>query len=64
MTARTVDRMIKMARTIADLRGLDRIDAGCVREAASYRALDNDPIATVQSSLYSSSARPPRSKPM
>lgn len=68
MTARTVDRIIKMARTVADLRGLDHIDAGCLREAASYRALDNDPVTRVgavdQSSLYSSRERPPRSKPM
>jgi len=47
MTARTVDRMIKVARTIADLRGDDDVRADCLREAAGYRALDADPIADV-----------------
>ncbi len=48
MTARTVDRMIKVARTIADLRGLEVVDAGCIGEAAAYRALDNDPVSDVR----------------
>jgi magnesium chelatase family protein len=42
-TARSVDRLIKVARTIADLVGQDDIDAGCLLEAASYR--DSDPAA-------------------
>jgi len=42
-TARSVDRLIKVARTIADLLGQDDIDAGCLLEAAGYR--DVDPIA-------------------
>ena len=42
-TARSVDRLIKVARTIADLCGQDEIDAGALREAASYR--DVDPTA-------------------
>ena len=42
-TARSVDRLIKVARTIADLLGQDSIDAGCLAEAASYR--DVDPTA-------------------
>ena len=44
MTARTVDRLIKVARTIADLVGKDAVDADCVREAASYRALSQEPL--------------------
>jgi magnesium chelatase family protein len=44
-TARSIDRMIKVARTIADLYGQDRIDAGCLVEAAAYR--DVDPTAEV-----------------
>jgi magnesium chelatase family protein len=43
MSARTVDRLIKVARTIADLDGQDIIDADTINQAAGYRALDNDP---------------------
>jgi magnesium chelatase family protein len=39
-TARSVDRLIKVARTIADLLGQDDIDAGCLDEAASFRDVD------------------------
>jgi magnesium chelatase family protein len=42
MTARSVDRLIRVARTIADLLGRDEIDQDCVYEAAAYRALDSD----------------------
>ena len=42
-TARSVDRLIKVARTIADLLDQDDIDAGCLIEAAGYR--DVDPTA-------------------
>jgi magnesium chelatase family protein len=42
-TARSIDRLIKVARTIADLLGQDDIDAGCLLEAAAYR--DSDPTA-------------------
>jgi len=42
-TARSIDRLIKVARTIADLVGQDSIDAGCLLEAASFR--DVDPAA-------------------
>jgi hypothetical protein len=41
-TGRTIDRIIKVARTIADLLCQDDIDAGCIAEAAAYRALDSD----------------------
>jgi magnesium chelatase family protein len=40
LTGRGVDRLIKLARTLADLDGVDEIDVDAVREAASYRALD------------------------
>ena len=39
-TARSVDRLLKVARTIADLDGADTIDLGCLHEAASYREID------------------------
>jgi magnesium chelatase family protein len=42
-TGRSIDRLIKVARTIADLIGQDSIDAGCLLEAASFR--DVDPTA-------------------
>jgi len=42
-TARSVDRLLKVARTIADLLGEEDIDADCLREAAAYR--DVDPVA-------------------
>ncbi|HEY1556551.1 MAG TPA: YifB family Mg chelatase-like AAA ATPase [Kofleriaceae bacterium] len=40
LTARGIDRLIRVARTIADLLGQDAIDAGCVDEAAAFRAVD------------------------
>lgn len=42
-TARSVDRLIKVARTIADLDAADRITADHLVEAASFR--DPDPVA-------------------
>ena len=40
MTARSIERLIKVARTIADLLGEDTIDADTLNEAAQYRDLD------------------------
>jgi magnesium chelatase family protein len=40
MSARSIDRLIKVARTVADLLGQDAIDQACLREAADYRAVD------------------------
>ena len=37
ISARAIDRIIKVARTVADLLGQDAIDAGCLAEAAAYR---------------------------
>ena len=37
ITARGVDRLIKTARTVADLLGQDAIDPGALREAAAFR---------------------------
>jgi magnesium chelatase family protein len=44
-TARSIDRLIKVARTVADLLGQDDIDAGCLLEAAAFR--DVDPTADI-----------------
>ncbi len=40
LTGRSIDRILRVARTIADLTELDAIDDGCLHEAASYRALE------------------------
>jgi magnesium chelatase family protein len=40
LTARSIDRVIRVARTIADLLGQDEIDRDCLLEAAAYRTSD------------------------
>ena len=41
LSARSHGRILKVARTIADLAGKDAVDEECVMEAASYRQLDD-----------------------
>ena len=45
VTARGIDRLIKVARTIADLTGLDAIDGSCLTEATMFRG--GSPVAAV-----------------
>jgi hypothetical protein len=40
LSAREYDRVLKVARTIADLAGTERLDSAHVGEAVRYRALD------------------------
>ena len=51
LTGRGIDRLIKLARTLADLDGCAEIDAGAIREASSYRILDGLHVAAAAASL-------------
>src|SRR5262249_1863762 len=45
LTARALERIVRTARTIADLDGRDEVDADAVIEAALFRSLDTEPLA-------------------
>jgi magnesium chelatase family protein len=51
MTARSIDRIIRVARTIADLDGEDTVGADAVHEASAFRALDSEPLVDPRRAL-------------
>jgi magnesium chelatase family protein len=58
MSARAIDRVIKVARTIADLAGAEHIDRPHLAEAAVYRAFDHEPVAVPQSPAAAAASHP------
>lgn len=63
LSARAYDRILRLARTIADLSGSERIDSVHVAEALQYRAIDKLFHNRQQSAKPIASSRQPERKP-
>ena len=61
LTARSIDRMLKVARTLADLDGVDAISPKHIEDASTFRTSDplSDPLLDA-----ANSAPPPHSHPV
>ena len=59
LSARAYHRILRVARTIADVAGQADVDRACLAEALGYRKLDRSPLAAAasQASLVSSATR-------
>jgi magnesium chelatase family protein len=62
LTARACDRIIRCARTIADLEDRDEISAGEIHEAALFRGLELEPIVDPRL-VFSGATRSPSNAP-
>ena len=60
-TARSIDRLIKVARTVADLNGKADIDVTCLDEAANFR--DVDPSIAIAQALAEAARRAEQALP-
>ena len=61
-SARAVDRIIKVARTIADLEHSEPIAPGHIGQAASFRALERDPAGDPRAFMAGLGGNSPRSR--
>lgn len=58
MSARSIDRLLKVARTMADLDGKSEIDPDTLRDAARYRAVDPAAEVLVPTGVFAASTGP------
>jgi magnesium chelatase family protein len=65
LTARSSARLLRVARTIADLRDQDAIDAACLLEASTYRAMEavSQPARPARTPRLAAAAALPHGEP-